>query len=67
MEALEKMVDVIAKLGEVETNLKMHDIQSFDYQSAAMEDTEKQHAHQEAASNEFLSKLMNESQGQQFG
>lgn len=58
MEALEKMVDVIARYGEIETALKMNDIQSFDRQSSAMEDTEKDQAHEEAASNEFLAKLM---------
>lgn len=62
MEALEKMVDVISRLGELETHLKMNDIQSFDYQSALMEDREKEQAHKEAASNEFLSKLMNQQQ-----
>lgn len=61
MEALEKMVDVIGKYGEIETMLKMNDIQSFEYQEKAIEDDEKTQAHQEAASNEFLSKLMNQS------
>jgi hypothetical protein len=61
MEALEKMIDVIAKYGEVETHLKMNEIQSFDYDSAMKEDREKQNAHKEAISNEFLSKLMNQS------
>lgn len=63
MEALEKMVDVIGKYGEIETSLKMHDINSLDYQAAFMEDMEKDHAHEEARANEFLSKLMN---GQQM-
>lgn len=62
MEALEKMIDVVGKYGEIETALKMQDIQSFDYQSEMMEDREKQEAHREAASNEFLSKLMNSQQ-----
>jgi hypothetical protein len=59
MEALEKMVDVIAKYGEVETALKMNDIQSFDYQDRQEEDQAKQQAYSEAQSNEFLSKIMN--------
>jgi len=58
MEALEKMVDVIAKYGEIETVLKMNDIQSFDYQQQAIEDNDKKQAHKEAISNEFLSKIM---------
>ena len=66
MEALEKMVDVIAKYGEIETMLKMNDINSLDYRQQAMEGTDKQEAHQEAISNEFLSKIMGEGQnGQQ--
>lgn len=65
MEALEKMVDVIGKYGEIETMLKMQDIQSFDYQEKAMEDLEKRDAHKEAISNEFVAKLMNNMGGQQ--
>ena len=69
MEALEKLVDVIGKYGEIETALKMSDIQSFDYQEKSMEDSEKDQAHKEAFSNEFMSKMMNglgeqQSQGQ---
>ena len=59
MEALEKMVDVIGKYGEIETSLKMRDIDNFDYQEMAKEDQAKNEAHQDAASNEFINKLMN--------
>lgn len=59
MEALEKMIDVIGKYGEIETALKMNDINSFDYTAAAMEDSENSKAHNEAASDEFISKMMN--------
>ena len=59
MEALEKMMDVIGKYGEIETSLKMNDIQSFDYQSGLMEDQEKAKAHDAAAADEFVSKMMN--------
>lgn len=58
MEALEKMVDVIAKYGEIETMLKMNDIQSFDYQQQQMENMDKKKAHSDAISDEFLAKLM---------
>lgn len=58
MEALEKMVDVIAKYGEVETMLKMHEIESFDYRSEQKEDKEKIDAKQTALSNEFLRQIM---------
>lgn len=60
MEALEKMVDVIGKYGEIETSLKLHDIQSFDYQAEAQEESERRGAQRDAASDEFLSKLMNQ-------
>lgn len=59
MEAIEKMMDVIAKYGEVETALKAADIESFNYQERNEEDLAKRDAHQDAASNEFVSKLMN--------
>lgn len=58
MEALEKMVDVIAKFGEVETLLKMHQIQSLDRMQEQQEDVEKVDAKRTALSNEFASKLM---------
>jgi hypothetical protein len=59
MEALEQLINVIQKYGEIETMLKMADIQSFDYKQKNIEDQEKNQAYQEANSNEFLSKLMN--------
>jgi len=65
MEALEKMIDVIGRYGEIETHLKMSEIDTFDYQQKGIEDSEKQQAYKEAASNEFISKLMNGQFGQQ--
>lgn len=58
MEALEKMVDVIAKYGEVETMLKMNEIENFDYRAEKKEDREKIDAKQTALSNEFLRQIM---------
>ena len=58
MEALEKMVDVIAKYGEVETMLKMNDIETLDYQAEQSEDREKIDAKQTALSNEFVRQIM---------
>ncbi len=58
MEALEKMIDVIGKYGEIETKLKMNDIESFDFRQQAIEESDKQRAHKDAISNEFLSKIM---------
>lgn len=62
MEALEKLVDVIAKYGEIETALKMNQIQSFDYQQEAKEDAEKADAKRTAFANEFLSSIMGANQ-----
>jgi len=60
MEALEKMIDVIAKYGEIETMLKINDIDSFDYQQQKTEEHDKERAHKDAQSNEFMSKIMGE-------
>jgi hypothetical protein len=67
MEALEKMVAVIGKYGEIETALKMNQIDSFDYTDMAEEDYEKDKAHKEAMSNEFASKIMSGMGGQAQG
>ena len=58
MEALEKLVDVIAKYGEIETMLKANEIQNFDYQQQAKEDEEKVDAKRTALSNNFLMSIM---------
>jgi hypothetical protein len=65
MEALEKMVDVIAKYGEIETMLKLNQIESFDYRQEQNENREKADAKQTAASNEFLNQIMGQVGGQQ--
>lgn len=62
MEALEKMVEVIGKYGEIETALKLADIQSYAYEDKMIEDQEKQQAHRESFANEFTSKLMGQGQ-----
>ncbi len=58
MEALEKMVDVIAKFGEVETMLKMHDIETMDYKQQALEEADKERAHKDAFADEFIANIM---------
>lgn len=58
MEALEKLIDVIAKYGEIETMLKMADIESFDYRAERKEDAEKLDAKRTSQSNDFLQQLM---------
>lgn len=62
MEALEKLVDVIAKYGEIETALKMNQIESFDYRQESNENREKLDAKQTALSNEFVSSILGNNQ-----
>jgi hypothetical protein len=65
MEALEKLIDVIAKYGEIETALKLADLQSFDLQQEQNEDREKIDAKMTAESTKFLEQLMGSQQQQQ--
>jgi hypothetical protein len=58
MEALEKLIDVIAKYGEIETALKMQNIQSFDYQQEGKEDVERADAKRTALANQFFEQIM---------
>jgi hypothetical protein len=62
MEALEKLVDVIAKYGEIETSLKMADIESFDYRQENNEDREKEDAKRTSLANEFQKSIMSSQQ-----
>lgn len=64
MEALEKLVDVIAKYGEIETALKMNQIESFDYQQQGKENVEKSDAKRTSMANDFMASIMG---GQQKG
>lgn len=64
MEALEKMVDVIAKYGEVETMLKMNQIETFDYMQERKEDEEKVDAKRTSLANQFVSSIMGNQQRQ---
>lgn len=58
MEALEKLVDVIAKFGEIETMLKASQIESMGYQQELNEDREKVDAKQTAESNKFVQAIL---------
>lgn len=58
MEALEKLVDVIAKYGEIETMLKMNELQNFDYIQERKEDMEKADAKSTSLANEFARQMM---------
>jgi hypothetical protein len=62
MEALEKLVDVIGKYGEIETMLKMNQIENFDYVQESKENREKQDAKQTALSNEFVNSILGNQQ-----
>lgn len=67
MEALEKLVDVIAKYGEIEAALKMNQIESFDYRQEGKENLEKIDAKRTSLANDFTSSIMgNQRQGQQM-
>jgi hypothetical protein len=65
MEALEKMVDVIAKYGEIETMLKMNQIDSIEYNQEKKEDTEKVDAKRTSLANDFVSQIMGNQQPRQ--
>jgi hypothetical protein len=58
MEAIEKMVDVIAKFGEVETLIAQNKIESYDYQQDREEQIDRQRAKVTSESNKFLQEIM---------
>ena len=67
MEALEKMVDVIAKYGEIETMIKMSELQSFDAVQAAHEDVERVDAKRSALANDFKISILGDSKQKMGG
>lgn len=62
MEALEKMIDVISKYGEIETMLKLNQIESFDYRQQQNEDREKADAKITSESTRFMQEIMGQAQ-----
>lgn len=64
MEALEKLVDVIAKYGEIETALKMNQLNSVEFEQEQDENVEKADAKRTSLANDFLTGIMG-STGQQ--
>ncbi len=60
MEALEKLVDVIAKYGEIEAALKMNDLQTFDYMQENKENIEKADAKRTSLANDFRTSIMDQ-------
>ena len=59
MEALNQLVDIVSKFGEIETSMKLAEIQSVDDQARITEEREQEVSRERAASDEFLSKLTN--------
>jgi hypothetical protein len=58
MEALAQLVEVVGKYGEIETNLKMNEIQSLNFEEEMRENQERQQAKQSSESNKFMQELM---------
>jgi hypothetical protein len=58
MEALEKMVDVTAKLGAIETMMKMGQIEDFNNSQSIGEDIEKRDAQKTSDSNAFMMEIL---------
>ncbi len=65
MEALEKMVDVTAKLGAIETMTKMHEIEKFNDDQSINEDIEKADAQKMSEGNKFLMEILGKIPGMQ--
>jgi hypothetical protein len=65
MEALEKLVDVISKYGEIETKLKMHELENFDYNQEQKEDLEKVDAKRTSLANDFLNDIIGKQEEEQ--
>ena len=57
-EALEKLMEVIQKYGELEAHLKMNDIQSVDMGLKSEEDQEKADVQKTALSNDFMVQML---------
>lgn len=58
MEALEKLVDVTHRYGELEAHLKMNDIGSLDMQEQSKEDIAKEDAKRTSMSNDFVAQML---------
>ncbi len=58
MDAIAKMVEVIAKFGEVETMLAQNKIENYDYREEIEADIEKNEARQKSAANKFVAELL---------
>jgi hypothetical protein len=64
MEALEKMVDVIGRFGEIETMLKLNDIETLNYTETMKEDQERDKAKFDSEGTRFLEQIMGNMQSE---
>lgn len=62
MEALEKLVEVISRYGEIETQLKMNEIESLNMEEMEREDYERNQVKESSESNKFVQEFMEQSQ-----
>lgn len=67
VEALEKLIDIIHRYGEIETMLQAGNLQSLDYSQIAQENREKQDAKNTSAKNEFVAQMLTGLLGGQQG
>lgn len=58
VEALEKLVEVTHRYGELEAHLKMNELDSIDIQEQSKEDIAKDEAKRTSLSNDFVAKLL---------
>jgi len=58
MESLEKLLDAIAKYGELETALQAANLESYDYSQNQREDAEKESAKRSSAGNQFVAEML---------
>lgn len=67
MESLEKLMDVIQRYGEMETNLKMSEIESLNFEEELRENRERQEAQSQNDANKFIQQLLSNMQGSPQG
>jgi flagellar biosynthesis chaperone FliJ len=60
MEALEKLIDLIARYGEIETQLKLNEMNREEVDDQINENQENEMARSSALNDEFTTKIMND-------
>lgn len=58
MESLTALLESIEKYGEIETNLKMHDIESLNFEETLKEDAERDKAKRSSDANRFVTAIL---------